>query len=201
MFNIKGSHSFYALFAMAAFFVHLFSSCSLKSKVAPELRQLDSLHIVLQTKLEQLKNTDTLTLDKAVKRYIAYSSFIENNIRDTVSKDEATTIQQFYSNGNNLKRFQLNRAALLARMKLVSSQITKLKTDADNNAIRQDVFMMHYTAESKVCKELIALSVKQMEGFNQAMSAFKSNLLSVETFIKKRNSNELPAEVSTTSSL
>lgn len=186
--------------SIVAFFL-LTTSCSLKSKVTDELRQLDSLHIVLQTKLNQLQGADTILLNKALSRFSSYASFIENHIQDTLQKEEAGVLQEFYLSGNNLKSFIYNRSALMARMNLVSSQITKLKTDTESNAMRRDEFLMHYTTEINACKELILLSEKQIDGFNSAIGIFKSNLQPLEDLIKKRNNGLLPTEVKTSTSL
>jgi hypothetical protein len=197
MFKAKGSYSLIILALATAFFIFLFSSCSLKSKVPGELRQLDSLHIVLQTKHTQLAGTDTVLLEKALNRFRAFTAFIENNLRDTLLKDEATALQHFYHSGKNLESFRTNRSTLLARMKLVSSQVNKLKQDVENNTIRRDEFLTHFSEEVNACKELISLGEKERDGFSTSLSTFKSNLPAVEELIKKRNNGLLPSEVNT----
>lgn len=201
MFVLKSSHRFTVTVAMAAFFIYLFSSCSLKSKVPTELRQLDSLHIVLQSKLSQLKQMDTVLLEKAVKRFQSYSDFLEHHVKDTLLMEEATALQQFYLNGRNLKNFSQNRPGLMARMHLVSSQVARLKTDTENNALRYDEFILHFTTETKALTDLIRIGERELELYSESLSAFKSNLPPTEALIKKRNNGLLPAEVSTASSL
>ncbi len=111
-------------------FLFLFlQSCSIKDQVATEAKRLDSVSIILNSKLQELNKCDTALLERAIVKFNIYSTFIENNITDTISKEEANSLQQFYQSGKNLKAFSQNFKSLRSRTTLVSDQIKKLMND------------------------------------------------------------------------
>ena len=101
----------------------VFQNCSIKSEVNAEVKRLDSVSIVLNSKLQELNKCDTVLLERAITKFNNYSTFIENNISDTITKGEANNLQQFYLSGKNLKAFSVNFKSLRSRTSLVADQI------------------------------------------------------------------------------
>ena len=104
-------------------------SCSIKDQVAAEAKRLDSVSIILNSKLQELNKCDTALLERAITKFTIYSTFVENNITDTITKEEANNLQQFYQSGKNLKAFSVNYKSLRSRTSLVTDQIKKLMNE------------------------------------------------------------------------
>jgi len=170
-------------------------SCSVKNQVEAEVKKLDSLTIVLNTKLEEINKCDTNLLNRAITKFTIYSTFIENNLNDTIIKGEANSLQQFYTSGQNLKAFQSNKNSLKSRASLVLEQIKKLVNDVSNGSISKDEFIKNYDTELKAANQLIELSTKEISSQSSNIQDFKNALLPVETIIKQKNNGELPSVI------
>ncbi len=170
-------------------------SCSVKNQVEAEVKKLDSLTIVLNTKLEEINKCDTNLLNRAITKFTIYSTFIENNLNDTLIKAEANSLQQFYTSGQNLKAFQNNKNSLKSRASLVLEQIKKLVNDVSNGSISKDEFIKNYDTELKAANQLIDLSTKEISSQSSNIQDFKNALLPVETIIKQKNNGELPSVI------
>ncbi len=179
----------------------LSSGCSTKSQVASQAKQLDSVAIVLNTKLQSLDKTDTVLLQKAILKFVTYSVFIENNIGDTITKTEANGLQQLYLSGKNLKSFAANRLTLKSRGRLVLSQINKLQKDLENGLIKKDDYLKHQAHEFSSAADLIKRTEEQERIYSSNIQDLKNSLFPVESFIKSRNNGLLPAEVKDSISL
>lgn len=180
---------FFSLLIAFAFFI---TSCKNES-LEKQIHSLDSLNGALNQKLQELKSTDTVTLRKALARYNDYKKFVHQNLSDTVSKEEADILQQFYKSGENLLSFEDNRRAIMARGSLISSQLNKLVADAKSNA--GEGFETYFDQERRQTETLINQSVEQQRLFLENLQAFRLSLNGVETLIKSRNSGQMPVVI------
>lgn len=172
----------------------LATGCSVKKQVEAEIKKLDSLTIVLSTKLSELNKSDTALLTRAVIKFANYSVFIENNLTDTIGKTEANGLQQFYVSGANLKAFAVNRYSINTRANLVLDQVKKLTADVNNGLMSRDEFLKNYETESKAEMQLIQLTEQEIKNFNSNIQDFKNSIPSVETLIRSKNNGQLPSE-------
>jgi len=172
-----------------------FCSCSVKNQVEAEVKKLDSLTIVLNTKLQEINTCDTNLLNRAIAKFSIYSKFIENNLNDTIIKGEANSLQQFYTSGQNLKAFQINKNSLKSRASLVLEQINKLIADVSNATITKEEFIKNYDIELRGANQLIELTTREISVHNSNIQDFKNSILPVENLIKQKNNNELPSAI------
>ena len=127
------------------FFAGLFfQSCNKNDVYAAKIKTLDSLSGAVNTHATEMNKIDTVILAKAILRFEQYKQFIQQNVKDTVTKSEADFIQQFYTSGKSLAGFDLNRRSLKARTSLINSQLEKLKSDAKNNLLPEEKLMELY---------------------------------------------------------
>lgn len=173
----------------------LCARCSVKSQLEAEVKTLDSLTIVLNTKLQEINATDTALLNRAISKFIIYATFIENNLNDTIVKADANNLQQFYVSGNNLKAYQVNKNSLKSRASLVLEQIKKLTADVSNGAITKEEFLKNYDTELKAATQLINLSDKEITRHTTNIQDFKNAILPVENLIKQKNNGQLPSAI------
>lgn len=174
-----------------------FQNCSIKSQVEAEVKRLDSVSIVLNSKWQELNKCDTALLERAITKFTNYSTFIENNITDTITKEEANALQQFYLSGKNLKAFAENFKTLRSRTVLVSDQIKKLMSDVENGSISKKDFLENYDSEIKAASQLIGMTTNELKNNLNSVQDLKNSLPPVETLIRSRNNGQLPEAINT----
>jgi len=113
----------------------LFTACSNDNIYTQRSGTLDSLSGAVSTLVTEIKKADTAMLQRATTRFAYYKQFIHQHVHDTVNRYEADNLQHFYEGGRKLEDFVKNRATLMARAALISSQLARLKTDIVNGAI------------------------------------------------------------------
>lgn len=170
-------------------------SCSVKNQVKAEYKKLDSLSIVLNTKLAELNKCDTALLVRAITKFTNYAVFIENNLSDTITKTQANGLQQLYVSGNNLKAFAVNRINIRSRGNLVIEQVKKLNTDLENGLITKADYLKNFDTESKALIQLIGYCDNETKNFNTNIQDFKNAISPVEMLIKSHNNGLLPEAI------
>ena len=81
------------------------SSCKNSNQYAKQVKELDSLKVVLQEALVNFNTIDSAKCYQAYSEQFTYSTFINANLRDTVSRQTAENLQLFYATGKNLVNF------------------------------------------------------------------------------------------------
>lgn len=184
------------------FFAGLFfQSCNRNDVYAVKIKTLDSLSGAVNEHAKEIDKVDTIILAKAILRFDQYKQFIQQNVKDTVTKSEADFIQQFYTSGKSLEDFEVNRQSLKARTNLINSQLEKLKSDAKNNLLPEEKLIEFTDLEKKEANVLIEASNKQQQLFYTNLQEFKTALKGVEYLIKARNNGQLPTVVKDSLSL
>jgi hypothetical protein len=186
------------LLFFAGFF---FQSCNRNDVYAIKIKTLDSLSGAVNAHAKEIEKVDTIILAKAILRFDQYKQFIQQNVKDTITKSEADFIQQFYTSGKSLTSFDLNRRSLKARTSLINSQLEKLKSDAKNNLVPEEKLIEFTDLEKKEANSLIEASNKQQQLFYTSLQEFKAALKGVEYLIIARNNGQLPTVVKDTLSL
>ena len=173
-------------------FCMMLLSCNHTEIYNQRAKTLDSLSGVLNVSVARMEQTDTLLLNKAIVHFENYRSFIQNNIKDTLTKSEADVLQVFYKSGTNLLVFQSNKRDILNRATLINSQIEKLSL-AIKNQEEDLVLLDHYLSqEQKQIASLVnAIHIQQTNYFS-ALQEFRTSVKPLEQLIKLRNSNQLP---------
>src|ERR1044071_6025964 len=101
-------------------------SCNHNDLYTQRSKTLDSLSGAINSMVGELNKTDTVALEKSILRFNYYKQFIQQNIHDTIEKNDADNLQHFYISGHNLESFASNRKTIIARAKLVNTQLEKL---------------------------------------------------------------------------
>jgi hypothetical protein len=175
----------------------LFQNCSMKNQVESEVKRLDSVSIVLNSKWRELSACDTALLQRALTKFDNYSTFIENNITDTITREEATALQQFYTSGRNLKAFDENFKSLRSRTQLVSDQIKKLMSDVEQGGISKKEFLSNYDNEIRAASQLVEATTTELKNNLNSVQDLKNSLPPVEALIRSRNNGQLPEAINT----
>jgi len=184
-----------------AIVIALFTSCSGNDEQAKQIKSLDSISGALNQKLNELQKVDTIILEKALTKFNDYKQFIKQNINDTVSKKEADALQHFFTSGNNLEGFFINRKTILARGYLVNAQLNKLIADVKANSLEEKQQSEFSFAEREQANDVIQKSFLQQQLFQTNLQEFKNALPLVEELIKTKNNGQLPTIVKDSTSL
>lgn len=177
------------------------NSCNKSEVYEQRAKTLDSLGGAVNAVVRELESIDTILLQKSVTRFNWYNAFIQQNVNDTLSKEEADQLRHFYTSGKSLERFSMNRKTILARAALMNSQLLKLKQDLKKKSLSADQLSIHTLYEKKRAAELIDLGYQQQKIFHSGIEGFKNSLKAVELLMRRRNKGELPTVVKDTVTL
>lgn len=183
------------------FLILFFQSCNRNDAYAAKSKSLDSLSGAINALVKEASKNDTIILNKAILRFNHYKQFIQQTIKDTVTKTEADFIQQFYSSGKQLENFSVNQKLIKARTVLINTQLEKLKRDLKNDLLPEEKLIEYTSIETKEAGILIEASNTQQQIFYSSLQEFKTALKGVEELIKLRNNGLLPTVVKDTLSL
>jgi len=181
--------------------VVFFGSCNGAGKYEEKEKTLDSLSGAINSIVKELKNCDTLVLQRSIARYTWYRQFIEQNVSDTISREEADNLQHFYTSGKTLENFSQNRKVILARSVLVNSQLLELAKDIKNKTMSPEQLSEYTQYEKKQAAILIEAGYEQQKKLHAGLEEFKNSLKGVELLIRSRNKGELPTIIKDTVSL
>lgn len=173
-------------------FGFLFLSCTKDEVYEAQLKSLDSISGALNQKLSELKFIDTVILKKAVTKYNNYRQFIQQNVNDTLSKDEGNQLQQFYLSGKNLSDFSYNRSIILARGSLQNTQLNKLILDVKAQSEDEEILNKFCAEEKQNAERLIKSTYGQQQLFQSNLQEFKLSLSGVEGLIRLHNNGQMP---------
>jgi hypothetical protein len=176
----------------------IFQACSKPDHYKEKAKTLDSLSTVVHSIINGFGKTDTISLQKSVTRFMWYKQFVEQNIKDTISKDDADNLQHFYASGKDLESFTENRIAILARAHLIKSQLYKLQEDVKSKSLNEEQLIRYTLEEQLEVEKLAEISDQRQKDFYSSLEKFKSSLKGIEILIRSRNNGELPTIIKDT---
>jgi len=181
--------------------ISFFGSCNKTDLYEQKGKTLDSLSGAINSIVREMDNVDTIVLQKSITRYSWYKQFVQQNVNDTISKEEADNLQHFYTSGKNLENFSSNRKIILARAILINSQLIKLAEDIKNKSLNTEQLSTYSLYEKTAAGKLIEAGYQQHKLFHSSIEEFRNSLRGVETLIRSRNKGELPTIIKDTVSL
>lgn len=177
------------------------SSCSQKELYAKGIYQLDSTLIVLNLQQRAYQAIDTVEFKKAILKFETLKTFITTNISDTLTKEEATTLHQFYTSGEFLVKFDAHRKEALTRLTEVNRQLKSLIKNGEESALPLANFNdgVHY--EVNAAKLLDQVLNQSLLNYRKELQNFKTILPTLEMLVKSRNRGNLPFVIQDTLSM
>lgn len=169
-----------------------FTSCSRRVLYEPSLKRLDSAMVVLSLYEKRITRIDTLQLQKALQKWEVLSTFIQNNVSDTLSKTEAQALQQFYQSGQFLSLFQSKRKELLQRCGLMQEQLKRLIETGQTESLQVTQFNENTSSEIETLKNTGIVMDKSLTDYPAQLQNFRNSLPGVEALVKARNRGSLP---------
>ena len=183
---------------LALVMVFALSSCNDQAIYKHTAHAADSINGALSLAKQQLLQSDTIVLKKAITKFKEYSAFLALHVNDTLTKVEADNLQKFTQSGRQLEVFDMNRTVLAERANLISTQLIHLSQDCEKKANSADVLQAYYKKVLEQAQLVLTTSAAQLASFQGAISDFKSSLPGLEALLMKRNRGELPQVIKDT---
>lgn len=180
----------FLLFSLASAIV--FSSCHDDHKYDKSIKELDSLKIVVQQSITHFKEVDSVSCYNAYNKQNTYSSFINLNLRDTVSRVVAEDLQTFYIIGKSMVNYLAMRPKWQQEAQMSIIQITNLAHDLKNGAVKDEEAIEYVSEEKKEAEKIIQELNENSEIIRRIMQQYEKSLPTAEDVVKKINSGVLP---------
>ncbi len=177
-----------------AFFIVLVlaNACGINNISKQQIKSLDSLNGVINTAIINLQKIDTLQFKKALTQFDEYAQFINSKLNDTLSKNEAIDLKNFFESGEELKMFHQNKINLLSRLKIINTQVSHLCADISNKVISTQEANIHFKNEVSEANRLAPLAFEQEKLYYLNYQKLNQSIQKVEEIIKRYNQNQLP---------
>jgi hypothetical protein len=171
------------------------SNCHPKNPYEKEILLLDSIKIVLQVKLNEVKKAEVNVNSISFSKYETYSRFLTSNLKDTIGKSEASALSNFIIAGRNISNFMAAKPALIKETEITISQIQKLSADLKENNVAPNSVQSFFNSEKIHAEQLINTIEQHMRTLNISLINFRNALPRTENLIRDINNGQLPSVV------
>jgi len=179
-----------------SFVAILLSNCAQKSVYDKETSTLDSLKIVLQVKRNELNKFDKAIESISAYKLKTYGAFLKSNLKDTINKNQANTLQIFLNAVEALTEFEKMRAPLASQTEISITQLQTLSADLKANLIQSDQATRFITNEKHNADRQISILEQTIKTLNISIINIRNYLPKTEDLIKQINGGKLPSVVS-----
>lgn len=168
------------------------SSCKDSNQYQKQVKELDSLKVVLQEAIVNFNTVDSTKCAEAYTQQSTYSIFINSNLKDTVSIVTAENLQLFYSVGKNLVNYLAMSTKWKTEAKLSVKQLTDLSHDLKNGSVEEEEVFEFVSEEKMEAIKIIEELKTNTELVRFSLESFSKSLpIAIET-VKKINNGSLP---------
>lgn len=169
-----------------------FLSCRNTHAYDKQVKELDSLKVVLQQSVANFKTVDSTQCVQAYSKQYTYSLFINSHLKDTVTKAVAENLQTFHSVEKGVSDYLSLRSSWLTAANLAISQLQTLSHDLKNGSIDEDDAIEFINEEKKQAEKIIEELKINTETIRKHLELFNQSLPIIEDLIKDLNSGVLP---------
>ena len=133
-----------------------------------KIGKVRSLHNVLDNTVELLDEVDTNTAYTANSQLQEELLFVQKTYQDTMDKETAMLLGDFYSMRKVLSYHQNNYEKYIEEIAYSRSQLDDLIADLENNKVPEDKFNQYYQSELDA---ILDLNTRIQHATNNAVSA------------------------------
>lgn len=171
------------------------AGCNRNSGFEKERTTIDSTKVVLQVKLNDLQRTSKTIEIIGFSKFETYIAFLKNNVRDTMTKYDATALQLFINSGSTIQQFEKAKSNLIKQAETSIAQLQKLSLDVKEGSLPINTIKAYFSAEKHHAEELVRTIEQNIAAYNLSVNNYKNSVLRTEEYIKKINSGTLPLVV------
>ncbi len=172
--------------------ISFFSSCNHAHTYDKYVKELDSLKVVVEQSVANFKTVDSTTCYNAYSKQFTYASYINVNLKDTVSRSVANDLQTFYMLGRSLVNYLAMRPVWLGEAQKSIIQLTNLSHDLKNGSVEDEEAIEFIGEEKKEAEKIIGELKENTEAIREQMEQFTKTLPTAELTVKKLNNDVLP---------
>ena len=170
----------------------LFCYCESNNLYEKQIKELDSLQIVLKEAISNFNDIDSLKCYKAYEKQYTYSNFINDNLSDTVSKETAKNLKLFYLVGKNLVNYLAMNSKWKEEANLSIKQLSDLNHDLKNGHIEDESVFEYISEEKTEVLKVIEMLKSNTELIRSSLETFDKTLPAAKETAKKLNGGLLP---------
>ncbi len=171
------------------------TSCKLSNPYQKQIKELDSLKIVVEESIDYFNKIDSSTCAGYLAKQQTYQSYLLQNLKDTLTKSEAENIQLMMNVGGPLKDYLNQRNEWLQEAKVSINQLNTLNQDLKNNILDASEAVEYINNEKKHAEQVIQNLKTNTELIRKNLEIYKSVEQGTEATIKNLNSGNLPTIV------
>lgn len=140
------------------------TSCGGHKKMPDEAAKLDSLANSLAVVEQELRAVDSAKVEATYAAIIANLSFVNENLKDSISREDAEAISNHKGTRKVFKSFNEKRSRLFAEYNVTSKQLSTLSSDlkkglTDENKAYQ-YFVIEFTEANRLLGSMTDLNAK-----------------------------------------
>lgn len=137
------------------FIALLFLSCDKKDKYAAEIKMLDTLQQKVNNASIDFKKIDTLMVAAKCDSIVSQLTFIQNNYKDTMTKETAIFLEEYRSIKKSLDAFMKEVKGTLEEIEYSEKQRNSLVRDLQNNLQEEEKAKKYFNDEKFAMEQLI----------------------------------------------
>ena len=168
------------------------SSCRNPNQYQKQVKELDSLKVVLQEAIVSFNTIDSVKCVEVYAQQYTYASFIKSNLKDTVSIATAEQLQLFYSIGKNLVSFLVMSPNWKDEAKQSIKQLTDLSHDLKNGSLEEETVFYFVSDENRHATKIIEELKTNTDLMRYSLDVFSKSLPVAQETVKKLNNGALP---------
>lgn len=173
----------------------VFGSCGKSHDYDASVKQLDSLKVVMEESLSGFASLDSAKYADALSKEVTYTAFIQMNVTDTISRQEALMLQELHTAGKAFRGFLSSRRSLIDDARISASQLKKLSADLASGAVDSRVAIQYISQERQEAERIIHLLKLNTEVLRSEMEDYTRSLPGIEALVKAHNNGQLPPTV------
>jgi thymidylate synthase len=168
------------------------TSCKNSHGYEKYVKELDSLKVVVEQAIGNFKTVDSVAVYNASIKQQTYTQFINANLKDTVSKEEALNLRDFSNTGTGLQLYLSKRQQWLAEANNTVNQLHNLSHDLKNGSVETDEAVEYIHNEKQNSEKIIEELKINTESVRAIMDTHAKTLPVAENIVKKLNHGSLP---------
>jgi hypothetical protein len=191
VFNAYFMRTLLSIFIISSMAIY-FSACRNTHAYDKQVKELDSLKVVLQQSVNNFKTVDSTQCMRAYSKQYTYSLFINSHLKDTVTKGVAENLQKFHLVEKGLMDYLSLRSHWLIEANLSIEQLQTLAHDLKNGSVNEEDAIEFINEEKKQAEKIIEELKINTETIRKHLELFNQSLPVIEDLIKQLNSGILP---------
>lgn len=174
---------------IASGFILFCISCRNSHQYDKQIKELDSLKIVVEQALINFKTVDSTECTNAYSKQFTYASFINGNLKDTVDRKTAVDLQLFYMAGKTMRNYLAHRTEWINEANTCIAQLKNLCHDLKNNSVNENEAVDYILTEKNQAISTIGVLNQNTTVMRSTMDQYNQSVSSASAIALKLNND------------